>query len=151
MTFEHPSRAPSQVRRGSALPGMREGHRNQLTRKLITVTVHTGKNFATTISPWVVTMDALEPFEVPMGPRVEDEPAYIHHESNKALDMNFSIVLDSKDDKNFVIADKCNATDFYWNLAQLLTYQSLGGCNMNVGDLIATGTCSGVTDVSHTK
>jgi fumarylacetoacetase len=106
-----------------------------------------GKNFATTISPWVVTLDALMPFESPLSERLVPEFKYLNHPTNRAHDIHLSVVIETADEK-IPVADKIRATDFYWSMPQLLVHQTISGCNVNVGDLIATGTCSGETDVS---
>lgn len=112
-----------------------------------------GKNFCTTVSPWIVTLDALKPFEAPLPTRLADEPAYLYAASNRALDINLSVEIENGDDRG-IVAGNINAQDFYWSMPQLVVHQASSGCPVQTGDLIATGTCSGKTAVRqpcHTR
>jgi fumarylacetoacetase len=101
-----------------------------------------GKNFGSTISPWVVTLDALEPFRV-SGP--DQKPRvlpYLAFEGAK----NFDIVLEvlMKPDKgDAVTVSRSNFKYMYWNINQQLAHHTINGCNVQVGDLYASGTISG--------
>ena len=111
------------------------------------------KNFGTTISPWVVTMDALEPFRVPAFARPEGDPAplpYLSAEADEArggIDLKLEVWLRSAkmraESGDPVRLSQGNLRDLYWTLAQMLTHHSSNGCNLQPGDLLGTGTVSG--------
>ena len=106
------------------------------------------KNFCTTISPWIVTLDALEPFKAPLCDRLAPEPAFLQHDANKSYDLKLSVEI-KNDGARCMIADQIRTTEFYWSWPQLLAHQTVSGCNVRVGDLLGTGTCSGKEDVSQ--
>lgn len=107
-----------------------------------------GKNFGSTMSPWVVTLDALEPFRV-KGP--DQHPHVLPYLSFEG-DRNFDIQLEV-----FIQADKSEATTvsrsnfkyMYWNMCQQLAHHTVNGCNIQVGDLYASGTISGPSPGSY--
>lgn len=106
------------------------------------------KNFASSISPWIVTMDALEPFRV-VG--ANQEPAvlpYLEFEGPKNFDVNLEVILQPKDGKENLIG-KSNFKHMYWNVNQQLAHHSANGCNIQVGDIYASGTISGPTPDSY--
>ncbi len=110
------------------------------------------KNFATTISPWVVTMDALAPFRIPFVRPAGDPPplAYLDSAFNRnfgALDLRFEVLLQSaamreRGEPPFKLMES-NFREAYWTMAQMLTHHSVGGCNLQPGDLLGSGTQSG--------
>ena len=112
-----------------------------------------GKSFATSLSPWVVTMDALAPFRTPAFARAEGDPAplpYLFDESDQehgGLDLWLEVSLVSPRMREAGIASvvlgKCNFRDMYWTMAQMLTHHASNGCNLRSGDLLASGTVSG--------
>ncbi len=110
------------------------------------------KNFASTISPWIVTLEALEPFRAPFNRPAEDpEPlSYLdsnHTRTNGALEVNLEVWLQTEkmraEDQPHQRLMKSNFRDSYWTMAQLLTHHTVGGCNLQSGDLLGTGTQSG--------
>jgi fumarylacetoacetase len=114
-----------------------------------------GKSFATTISPWVVTLDALEPFRVPAAPRPDGDPQplpYLFSERDQqrgSLDITLEVsLLTSRmreaNEQPFRIS-RGNLRDLYWTPAQMLAHHASNGCNLRAGDLLATGTVSGPT------
>lgn len=113
------------------------------------------KNFATTISPWVVTMDALEPFRVPAFARAEGDPEplpYLGAPENSArggIDLKLEAWLRTArmraENAPPVRLSQGNLRDLYWTLAQMLTHHASNGCNLQSGDLLASGTVSGAT------
>ncbi len=113
------------------------------------------KSFATTISPWVVTIDALEPFRVPAFRREEQDPdplPYLNSSDDQTrggIDITVEVWLSSKlmrDEKTTSVRiSKGNLRDLYWTLAQMLTHHTSNGCNLRPGDLLGTGTISGAT------
>jgi fumarylacetoacetase len=110
------------------------------------------KNFATTISPWIVPLEALAPFRVPAFERPEGDPAPLAYlsqpEPEKAgLDLTLEVYLQSKQMRNSGAAPplltRGNLRHLYWTVAQLVTHHASNGCNLRPGDLLATGTISG--------
>jgi fumarylacetoacetase len=117
------------------------------------------KNFATSVSPWVVTLDALEPFRVPARARAADDPAvlpYLVDEKNERAG-GFGITLEvslltakmREAGESPARITRGDFTRMYWTLAQMLTHHASNGCNMRAGDLIASGTVSGATKDSR--
>ncbi|MFD1711511.1 fumarylacetoacetase [Ottowia sp. GY511] len=113
-----------------------------------------GKNFCTSISPWIVTMDALVPYRVPFE-RPEGDPqplAYLDGAANRAaggVDVQLSVGIESAQHRAHGLpAAEVSRTSFhhqYWTIAQMLTQHTVGGCNLQAGDLCGTGTISGPT------
>jgi fumarylacetoacetase len=110
------------------------------------------KNFATTLSPWVVTMEALEPFRLPFT-RPEGDPLplpYLDSAANRergSIDIVLEVWIQSEAMRRAKLPpqrlSQSNFRDAYWTLAQLLTHHASNGCNLQVGDLLGTGTQSG--------
>lgn len=99
------------------------------------------KNFGSTISPWIVTMDALEPFKV-NGP--EQEPKvlpYLKSNGPQNYDINLEVSLNTESGKTVI--SKSNFKYMYWNMCQQLAHHTVNGCNIQVGDMYASGTISG--------
>lgn len=117
------------------------------------------KNFATTISPWVVTMEALAPFRVPAFRRDDADPVPLQYlsdpanESHGGIDLTVEVWLQSQQMKDKNIApmrlSRGPFKSMYWTIAQMLAHHTSGGCNMMPGDLIASGTVSGPTKDSR--
>jgi fumarylacetoacetase len=107
------------------------------------------KNFATSISPWVVTMEALEPFKV-QGPKQDPEPLpYLQAKGKWAYDINLDVFIETeKLNKPFKIC-RSNFKYLYWNILQQLAHHTVSGCNLQTGDLLASGTISGPTPDSY--
>ena len=111
------------------------------------------KSFATTISPWIVTMDALAPFRVPAFARPEGDPEplrYLSSEQDRSqggIDLTLEVHLSSQEMRDSGLQpmrlSRGNLRNLYWTLAQLLTHHSSNGCNLRPGDLLASGTVSG--------
>ncbi len=111
------------------------------------------KNFATTISPFVVTMEALAPFRTKAFEREAGDPApldYLADDNNAkfgGIDINLEVFIQTakmrgENIEPFLLS-RSNMTDLYWTIGQMLTHHASGGCNLQTGDLIATGTISG--------
>lgn len=101
-----------------------------------------GKNFGSTISPWVVTLDALEPYRV-AGP--EQHPPvlpYLRFEGPRNFDIKLEVILETDAGITSEIC-RSNHKYLYWNIAQQLAHHTVNGCNIRVGDLFASGTISG--------
>jgi fumarylacetoacetase len=106
------------------------------------------KNFGSSISPWVVTMEALEPFKVP-GPNQDPEVLpYLQYEGNLNIDINLEVGLAPKGGEETVIC-RSNFKYMYWNMAQQLAHHTVNGCNVNIGDMMASGTISGKDERSY--
>jgi fumarylacetoacetase len=110
------------------------------------------KNFATTISPWVISMEALAPYRVPAGARPEGDPAPLAYlaasdSSRAGIDVTLEVFLESEKMRYANIKpiriSQGNLRDLYWTVTQLLTHHASNGCNLRPGDLLATGTISG--------
>ncbi|ALD22644.1 fumarylacetoacetase [Hymenobacter sp. DG25A] len=107
-----------------------------------------GKNFGSSVSPWVVTMDALEPFRV-SGPEQKPQPLpYLQLDGDHNFDIQLEVLLQPKDGPETVICHS-NFRYMYWNMAQQLAHHASNGCPIEVGDLYASGTISGATPDSY--
>ncbi len=108
-----------------------------------------GKSFATSISPWVVTLDALDPFRTP-GPE-QDPPVlpYLQFDGDWAYDLNLEVWLASEKMSDPVRIARTNFRYMYWNIVQQLAHQTVNGTNVQPGDLYASGTVSGPTEASR--
>jgi fumarylacetoacetase len=101
------------------------------------------KTFATSISPWVVTMEALEPFRVP-GPKQEPEPLpYLRQRGDHSFDIQLAVELQTAKCEQPTTICNTNYRAMYWSMAQQLAHHTISGCNVRVGDLMASGTISG--------
>jgi fumarylacetoacetase len=111
---------------------------------------HLGKSFLTTISPWVVTMEALAPFRVPGRGRTADQPdipTYLNDPFDRAsggLNVELTAEIDTGSGPATIV--RTNAAELFWTLAQMVAHQASGGAPLETGDLIATGTVSGAAD-----
>jgi fumarylacetoacetase len=103
-----------------------------------------GKSFGSSVSPWVVTLDALEPFRV-AGPVQEPEPLlYLRQLDEHNFDINLEVGIQPEGGLETTVS-RSNFGLMYWSMAQQLTHHSSNGCNLQVGDLYASGTISGTT------
>ncbi len=108
-----------------------------------------GKNFGSSISAWVVTMDALEPFRV-AGPVQNPEVLpYLQYEGNKNYDIHLEVLIEPENASQTTQVSHSNHKYLYWNMAQQLAHHTINGCNLNVGDMMASGTISGPTPDSY--
>ena len=111
------------------------------------------KSFATTLSPWVVTLDALAPFRAATKPRADGDPTplpYLDHADVHArggIDLTLEVFLQTPTMKEKgldpVRLSRGSFTDMYWTVSQMLTHHASNGCNLRPGDLMASGTVSG--------
>jgi fumarylacetoacetase len=107
------------------------------------------KSFATSISPWVVPLAALEPFRCP-GPVQAPPPLpYLQSRGDWAFDVHLAVQLQSEQMAEPVTIARSNMRHLYWNVCQQLAHHSSNGCNLRPGDLLATGTISGPTPDSY--
>eukprot|EP01099_Mayorella_cantabrigiensis_P002754 TRINITY_DN221_c0_g1_i1.p1 TRINITY_DN221_c0_g1~~TRINITY_DN221_c0_g1_i1.p1 ORF type:complete len:437 (-),score=117.42 TRINITY_DN221_c0_g1_i1:68-1324(-) len=108
-----------------------------------------GKNFGTTISPWIVTLDALEPFRV-SGPVQEPTPLpYLQDKEAAAYDIHLEVAFKTPTTEHPFVVSKTNFKYMYWSMKQQLVHHSVNGCNMRPGDLLGSGTISGPTPDSY--
>lgn len=106
------------------------------------------KNFASSISPWIVTMDALEPFRV-KGPEQSPEPLpYLKQKGAKAFDINLEVAIQPENAQETVVS-RSNFKYMYWSMAQQLAHHTINGCRVNSGDMMGSGTISGPTEDSY--
>jgi len=107
-----------------------------------------GKNFGSVVSPWIVTLEALDPFRV-QGPE-QDPPvlSYLEYQGEKNFDIKLEVFLKPQGGKENLISSS-NFKYMYWNMAQQLAHQTVNGCNINPGDMYASGTISGPTPESY--
>lgn len=101
-----------------------------------------GKNFASSISPWVVPLEALDPFRV-KGPTQEPEVLpYLQYEGMKNYDIKLEVGITPENTSERIVS-RSNFKHVYWNMVQQLAHHTTNGCNVRVGDMIASGTISG--------
>ncbi len=101
-----------------------------------------GKSLGSSISPWIVTMEALAPFRVP-GPNQDPEVLpYLEYNGNHNYDINLEVDLMPDGGATNTIC-RSNYKYMYWNMLQQLTHHTVNGCNINIGDMMASGTISG--------
>ncbi len=102
------------------------------------------KNFASTISPWIVTMDALTPFKVE-SPKQDPKPlAYLQQEGKNSYDIKLQAAIKPKKHEETIVSNT-NFKYMYWTMHQQLAHQTICGCNVRSGDLYGSGTISGPT------
>ncbi len=107
------------------------------------------KNFLTTVSPWIVTPEALEPFRAAQAPRPEGDPKplpYLWSEQDQAagnISLDLEVWLQTRQMVAPIRLSHSHARHMYWTFAQIVTHHASGGCNLTTGDLLGTGTLSG--------
>jgi fumarylacetoacetase len=113
------------------------------------------KNFGTSISPWIVTLDALEPFRATPSVRPEGDPQPLPYlaATNGGFDISLEVFLTTAKMRGDSIApwrvSSGSFTDMYWTFSQLVTHHASNGCNLRPGDLLASGTVSGIAKESR--
>lgn len=106
------------------------------------------KNFASSVSPWIVTLDALQPYKV-AGPEQEPEVlSYLKYEGEKSYDIQLEVYIQPENAGESKICTS-NFKYMYWNMAQQLAHHTINGCNIRCGDLMGSGTISGPTPDSY--
>ena len=106
------------------------------------------KNFASSMAPWIVTMDALEQFRIP-GPVQEPKILpYLEYQGKKHIDISLQVLIETNDGQENLIS-KSNYKYMYWNMNQQLAHHTVNGCNINCGDMMASGTISGTEPDSY--
>ncbi len=100
------------------------------------------KNFGSSISPWVVTLEALEPFRTASPTQDPEVLEYLKFEGDKNYDINLEVYIQPENGDQNLICES-NYKHMYWNMTQQLAHHTVNGCNVEVGDLYASGTISG--------
>jgi fumarylacetoacetase len=103
------------------------------------------KGFATTISPWIVTLDALEPFRCEQPEQNPQPLSYLRHAGQHGFDIHLEVDLRESHESVPQTISRTNFRHMYWTMAQQLAHHTSGGCNVRVGDLMGSGTISGPT------
>ena len=106
------------------------------------------KSFASSISPWIVTMEALEPFKVKGPSQNPDVLPYLEYQGDYNFDINLSVGLIPQNGQEAIISES-NYRYMYWNMVQQLAHHTVNGCNVKVGDMMASGTISGPIKSSY--
>jgi len=107
------------------------------------------KTFASAISPWIVTMEALEPFKL-KGPEQQPQPlGYLQENVANSYDIHLSVEVQTPQAQQAEVICQTNFKYMYWSMAQQLTHHTIAGCNVQVGDLMGSGTISGPTENSY--
>jgi fumarylacetoacetase len=106
-----------------------------------------GKNFRTSITPWIVTLEALEPFAVPAPERMAPVADFMHDPKST----NYRIQLESEITRNGAKTTTCKVgfETMYWTFRHMLAHHTVGGCGLRTGDLVASGTVSGEAKTEH--
>lgn len=100
------------------------------------------KNFGSSVSPWVVTLEALEPFKTTSPTQDPEVLDYLKFEGDKNYDINLEVYLQPENGEANLISES-NYKHMYWNMTQQLAHHTVNGCNVEVGDMYASGTISG--------
>jgi fumarylacetoacetase len=106
------------------------------------------KNFASSISPWIVTLDALQAYKCEGPTQVNHELSYLEFEGQKSYDINLQVFIQPENGEENLICSS-NLKYMYWNMAQQLAHHTVNGCNVRCGDLMGSGTISGPTPDSY--
>lgn len=107
-----------------------------------------GKSFASSISPWVVTLEALDPFRVAGPTQTPAVLPYLEYQGDHNYDVNLSVTITPENSSEQVVCQS-NFRYMYWNMQQQLAHHTVNGCNVNVGDMLASGTISGKDPQSY--
>jgi fumarylacetoacetase len=107
------------------------------------------KNFCTSISPWVVTLEALEPFRRPLSAQDPQPLDYLRLTNDFAFDIKLEARLQTSKMTAPHVITRTNFQNLYWSISQQLAHHTVGGCNLQTGDLLASGTISGPIEESR--
>ena len=107
------------------------------------------KNFCTSISPWVVTLEALESFRKPLPPQDPEPLPYLRAKNDFTYDIQLEARLQTASMDAPHVITRTNFQNLYWSIAQQLAHHTVNGCNLQPGDLLASGTISGPTEDSR--
>ena len=107
------------------------------------------KNFFSSVSPWVVTIEALEPFRISIEPQSPEVLPYLKEKHRRGFDVELNVYLENfNSETNANCTTRISETNFkniYWSIAQQIAHHTVNGCNLNIGDVLASGTISGTT------
>lgn len=106
------------------------------------------KNFASSVSPWIVTLDALEPFRVAGPEPIQEQLPYLQYSGDKSYDIHLQAAISPESGEETVVSNT-NFKYMYWNMCQQLTHHTVNGCPVNSGDMMGSGTISGPTEDSY--
>jgi fumarylacetoacetase len=106
------------------------------------------KSFASTVAPWIVTLDALEPFRTDGYQQEPEVLPYLKYEGQKNYDIQLQVAIQPANGAEKIVCNS-NFKHMYWTMTQQLTHHTVNGCNVNVGDMCASGTISGPTPDSY--
>ena len=106
------------------------------------------KNFASSMSAWIVTLDALQPYAVETPNQEPKVLSYLEFEGKKSYDIHLQVAIQPENTAETVISNS-NFKYMYWNMAQQLAHHTVNGCNIRSGDLMGSGTISGPTEDSY--
>lgn len=106
------------------------------------------KNFASSMSAWIVTLDALQPYAVETPNQNPKVLSYLEFEGKRSYDVNLQVAIQPENSVETVISNS-NFKYMYWNMAQQLAHHTVNGCNIRTGDLMGSGTISGPTEDSY--
>ena len=107
------------------------------------------KNFCTSISPWVVTLEALAPFRKPLPAQAPEPLPYLRLANDFVFDIQLEAALQTSNMKTPHVVTRTNFQNLYWSVSQQVAHHTVGGCNLQSGDLLASGTISGPTEESR--
>ncbi|KAI7739619.1 hypothetical protein M8C21_008670 [Ambrosia artemisiifolia] len=108
-----------------------------------------GKSFGTTISPWIVTLDALEPFACDAPNQIPQPLPYLAEKVSKNYDISLEVRVKPAGQEESFTVTRSNFNHLYWTLTQQLAHHTINGCNLRPGDLLGTGTISGPEPESY--
>jgi fumarylacetoacetase len=107
------------------------------------------KNFCTSISPWVVMLEALEPFRRPLSKQDPEPLDYLSLTNDFTFDIKLEARLQTSKMTAPHVITRTNFQNLYWSISQQVAHHTVGGCNLQTGDLLASGTISGATEESR--
>ncbi|XP_073026931.1 fumarylacetoacetase-like [Primulina eburnea] len=108
-----------------------------------------GKSFGTTISPWIVTLDALEPFAIDAPEQNPPPLPYLTEKKSKNYDISLQVSITPAGHEETCIVTRSNFKNLYWTITQQLAHHTINGCNLRPGDIFGTGTISGPEPESY--
>jgi len=106
-----------------------------------------GKNFASSVSPWIVTLEALEPYRTKAPEQSVEVLPYLKEKQRTTFDIQLEVAIATKEAKETVVCQS-NFKHLYWTMPQQLAHHTINGCNIEIGDMYASGTISGTTPES---
>lgn len=108
-----------------------------------------GKSFGTTISPWIVTLDALEPFACEVPKQNPCPLTYLVEKTSRNYDISLEVLIKPSGQADSCVVTRSNFNHLYWTITQQLAHHTVNGCNLRPGDMFGTGTISGPEPESY--